>query len=204
MDFATKLLLAGLRRSPKALKAFQGMPPSHRARWISFVAEAKRPETREKRIRRCVQELSRPTKKAARSGYSGTPLPRKLGLQTGHRVTFLGAPEGFSRTLGALPAGVEVFSGLEGGPFDVAVLFVVQREHLELAFPATAQRLKPSGGLWVAWPKKASGVPSDLTEDRVREVAVGSGLVDNKVCAIDDVWSGLRCVYRVKDRPTVH
>ena len=139
--------------------------------------------------------------KARTAGYSGTPLPQKLGIKAGHRVALLGPPPGFPRTLGKLPAGVVTVGGLEGDPFDVVLLFVVEKEHLDLTFSATARHLKPAGGLWVAWPKKVSGVLTDLTEDRVREVALAGGLVDNKVCAIDDVWSGLRCVYRLKDRP---
>src|SRR5688572_22926302 len=135
------------------------------------------------------------------AGYSGTPLPQKLGIKEGHRVALLGPPEGFSRTLGKLPAGVDVSGDLEGAAFDVILLFVVEHEVLDIAFSGSARRLKPNGGLWVAWPKKASGVPTDLTEDRIREVALAAGLVDNKVCAIDEVWSGLRCVYRLKDRP---
>jgi hypothetical protein len=142
------------------------------------------------------------SRKAKPAGYSGTPLPRKLGIKEGHRLAILGPPPAFQRTLGKLPAGVVIVNGLEGDPFDVVLLFVVEKEHLDLAFTATARHLKPNGGLWVAWPKKVSGVPTDLTEDRVREVALAAGLVDNKVCAIDDVWSGLRCVYRLKDRPS--
>lgn len=142
-------------------------------------------------------------KKAKAAGYSGTPLPQKLGIKAGHRVALLGPPPGFTATLGKLPAEVVTLGGLEGDPFDVVVLFVVEKEHLDMAFSATARHLKPHGGLWVAWPKKVSGVLTDLTEDRVREVALAAGLVDNKVCAIDDVWSGLRCVYRLKDRPGI-
>ena len=137
---------------------------------------------------------------AKTAGYSGTPLPQKLGIKEGHRVALLGPPEGFSRTLGKLPKGVDVTGDLEGASFDVILLFVVEREYLDIAFGGSARRLKPNGGLWVAWPKKASGVPTDLTENSIREVALAAGLVDNKVCAIDDVWSGLRCVYRLKDR----
>lgn len=135
------------------------------------------------------------------AGYSGTPLPDKLGIKPGHRIALLGAPAGFLKTLGKLPATVTVLNELEGDPIDVAVLFVTERKRLDTAFTAAARRLRPNGGLWVAWPKKASGVPTDLTEDRVRDVALAAGLVDNKVCAIDTVWSGLRCVYRLKDRP---
>jgi len=143
-------------------------------------------------------------RKKKSAGYSGTPLPQKLGIKAGHRLAVLGPPPGFSKTLGELPSGVDIVVGLEGDPFDVVLLFVVEKEHLDMAFPATARHLKANGGLWVAWPKKVSGVLTDLTEDRVREVALAAGLVDNKVCAIDQVWSGLRCVYRLKDRPELH
>src|SRR5262245_22960641 len=135
------------------------------------------------------------------AGYSGTPLPKKLGIKEGHRLAILGPPQGFARTLGKRPPRVTIVNGLEGDPFDVILLFVVEKEHVDLAFSATARHLKPDGGLWVAWPKKVSGVLTDLTEDRVREVALAAGLVDVKVCAIDKIWSGLKCVYRLKDRP---
>jgi hypothetical protein len=136
------------------------------------------------------------------AGYSGTPLPRKLGIREGHRVALLSAPAGFAAVLGALPEGV-VLRASGSGAYDVGVLFVRTAAELAARFAPARGRLDDSsigGGLWVAWPKRASGVPTDLTEDRVREVALGAGLVDNKVCAIDDTWSGLRCVVRVADR----
>jgi len=136
------------------------------------------------------------------AGYSGTPLPQKLGIKPGHRVALLAAPPGFERVLGKLPADVSVASALDGrSPFDVIVLFVASSAELLRRFRATAKRLEPSGGLWVAWPKKASGVTTDVTEDVVRAVALEAGLVDNKVCAIDATWSGLRNVVRLVDRP---
>jgi hypothetical protein len=135
------------------------------------------------------------------SGYSGTPLAKKLGIKAGHRVALLGAPGEFGATLGDLPEGVAVQNNLGGGALDVVVLFAPDRASLERGFATAARRLAPAGGLWVAWPKRASGVATDLTEDVVREVALRAGLVDNKVCAIDDTWSGLRLVIRVKDRP---
>jgi len=136
------------------------------------------------------------------AGYSGTPLPQKLGIKPGHRVGLLDAPAGFARVLGKLPADVSVASSLDGREaFDVIVLFVTRAAELTRRFRATAKRLDPSGGFWVAWPKKASGVATDVTEDVVRGVALSSGLVDNKVCAIDETWSGLRNVVRLADRP---
>ncbi len=134
------------------------------------------------------------------AGYSGTPLPRKLGIAEGHRVGFAGAPNDFRRALGPLPDGVAVRTRVRG-PLDVIVAFHTRRSELERRFPRLVAALKPDGGLWIAWPKRSSGVATDLTEDVVREVAIANGLVDNKVCAIDDTWSGLRLVYRLRDRP---
>jgi len=137
---------------------------------------------------------------AAPAGYSGTPLPRKLGIREGARVALIGAPEGFDATLGELPDGVRVLRRASA-PLDVVVAFVTARADLERRLPPLAAALDPAGGLWFAWPKRASKVPTDVTEDVVREVGLATGLVDNKVCAIDAVWSGLRLVYRVRDRP---
>ncbi len=135
------------------------------------------------------------------AGYSGTPLSQKLGIKAGHRVALLGAPADFHTVL-ALPDGVSVERSLAGKkPFDVIVLFAMAERDLARRFASTAKRLQPNGGLWVAWPKKASGVATDVTENTVRGVALAAGLVDNKVCAVDATWSGLRCVIRVADRP---
>jgi hypothetical protein len=135
------------------------------------------------------------------AGYSGTPLVKKLGIKPGHRLALLGAPNGFGATLGALPGGVVAQTDLHGAPLDVIVLFAHDRAALLRGFAPAARRLAPAGGLWVAWPKKASAVPTDLTESVVQTVGLGAGLVDNKVCAIDEVWAGLRFVVRVQDRP---
>jgi hypothetical protein len=136
------------------------------------------------------------------AGYSGTPLAQKLGIKPGHCVALVDAPAGFDRVLGQLPEAVEVGAGLRGRqPLDVIVLFTSSAADLQQRFGAAARRLTPAGGLWVAWPKRASGVETDLTEGVVRGVGLEAGLVDNKVCAVDDTWSGLRFVIRVKDRP---
>jgi hypothetical protein len=132
------------------------------------------------------------------AGYSGTPLPTKLGIKPGHRVLLLGAPDGFS--LGELADDVRVLSALRGKA-DVLVSFHLERRDLERRLPALRRAMVPNAGLWIAWPKKASKVATDLTEDVVRELALANVLVDNKVAAIDDVWSGLRLVIRVRDRP---
>jgi hypothetical protein len=134
----------------------------------------------------------------ADAGYSGTPLPKKLGIKDGSVCAFVGAPGGFAASL-ALPPAVEVRAKPKG-PLDVVVLFTTSRADLTKRFAALAKELSPVGGLWVAWPKKSSGVATDLTEDVLREVCLPTGLVDNKVCAIDATWSGLRFVIRKKDR----
>ncbi len=143
----------------------------------------------------------RATPSAGSAGYSGTPLVRKLGIKADARVGLIGAPDGFDATLGELPAGVEVRRRLGGRPFDVIVAFCDRRDALERRLTALAAALDPAGGLWIAWPKRASGVPTDVTENVVRDLGLAAGLVDNKVCAVDQVWSGLRLVYRLRDRP---
>jgi hypothetical protein len=134
------------------------------------------------------------------AGYSGTPLVKKLGIKEGHVVVVSGAPESLEASLGALPDGVAVKARL-AGKADVIVFFTKRRAELERRYETLKRTLEPNGGLWVAWPKKASGVETDVTEDVVREIALAGGLVDNKVCAIDETWSGLRLVYRLADRP---
>ncbi len=133
------------------------------------------------------------------AGYSSTSLPAKLGIKDGARVAFVRAPTEFAAALGALPDGVTVRERLRG-PLDVIVVFVTRRRDLERRLAALRRAMDPAAGLWVAWPKSASGVQTDMTEDIVREVALPTGLVDNKVCAIDDTWSGLRLVIRRSER----
>ena len=132
------------------------------------------------------------------AGYSGTPLARKLGIKAGHRLGVLGAPAGFS--VPDLPEEVDVRTAARG-PLDVIVSFHTDRADLTRRLPALLRALDVDGGLWVAWPKRASGVATDITEDVVREVALPTGLVDVKVCAIDDTWSGLRLCLRKELRP---
>ncbi len=132
-------------------------------------------------------------------GYSGAPLARKLGIKEGATVALVDAPPGFERELAPLPDGVDLRRTLTGGT-DVAVVFVTTREQLQERFSMVAAQLQPAGGLWVAWPKKSSGVPTDLTENVLREVGLPQGWVDNKVCAVTDVWSGLRFVLRLENR----
>ena len=134
------------------------------------------------------------------AGYSGTPLPQKLGINPGARIAFIGAPDEFAKALGPLPAGITLSTKVRG-PLDVIVFFTDKRAQLDKRIAALQAALEPAGGLWIAWPKKSSGVPTDITEDVLREVALPRGLVDNKVCAIDQIWSGLRLVIRRANRP---
>jgi len=131
------------------------------------------------------------------AGYSGTPLPRKLGIKAGQAIALIGAPAGFADALEPLPERVTVQAALAGDvPLDVIVFFVVQRAELAARLDRLRARMAPACGLWIAWPKRASNVPTDMSDQVVREIALPTGLVDNKVCAIDSVWSGLRLVIR--------
>jgi hypothetical protein len=133
------------------------------------------------------------------TGYSGTPLPKKLGIKEGARVALVGSPGGFERTLRPLPDRVELVARVRR-PLDVIVFFTTQKSELSRRFTTLARALDPAGGLWIAWPKKSSGVETDLDQMVVMNVGLATGLVDNKVCAIDDTWSGLRFVVRKEDR----
>ena len=126
------------------------------------------------------------------AGYSGTPLPQKLGIKAGSRVRLARPPDGFARSLGIVARA--------RGDADVIVVFSRTIAELQRDFRRLRRSLQQSGGLWVAWPKRASGVPTDLDEGVVRRYGLAQGLVDNKVCAIDDTWSGLRFVVRLSDR----
>ncbi len=132
--------------------------------------------------------------------YSATPLPRKLGIKEGHRVALVNEPQPFRKALRPLPGGVEIGSGSRGGSLDVAVLFVTRRAELRKRFPALARAVFPDGSLWVAWPKKASKLDTDLDFDAVQDLGLAAGLVDNKSASIDDIYQGLRFVYRLRDR----
>jgi hypothetical protein len=133
------------------------------------------------------------------AGYSGTPLAKKLGIKAGASVAFLQAPPEFDATVAPLPDGVNV-ARTAGPGLDVVVFFTQARADLETSVDELKAAIAPAGGLWIAWPKRSSGVETDMTEDVVREVALPLGLVDNKVCAIDETWSGLRLVIRVTER----
>jgi hypothetical protein len=133
------------------------------------------------------------------AGYSGTPLPQKLGIKEGSVVAFLSAPPEFALALGSLPPGVEVRRQARG-QLDVIVFFTMRGVELVRRFGALQRALAPAGGLWVGYPKKSSGVATDLSFGAVQQVGLDAGLVDNKTCAIDEVWSGVRFVRRLRDR----
>jgi hypothetical protein len=136
-----------------------------------------------------------PAAAAPTAGYSGTPLAQKLGIAGGMRVHAHNAPPDYRQLLAPLPAGV-TFARRVDATTALVHLFEARRERLATALPALRKRLAPSAALWVSWPKKASGVATNITEDTVRELALPLGFVDVKVCAVDAVWSGLKLVVR--------
>jgi hypothetical protein len=132
-------------------------------------------------------------------GYSGTPLPKKLGIKAGFRVTLVDAPSDVRSDLSAPLATCKIVTDGKT-PLDFAMVFTKSKPVLANEFQRMTKRLAPSGMLWVSWPKKSSGVATDLDENVIREIGLAAGLVDVKVCAVTDVWSGLKFVRRVKDR----
>ncbi|MEP6696105.1 MAG: DUF3052 domain-containing protein [Pseudonocardiales bacterium] len=132
------------------------------------------------------------------TGYSDIPLPRKLGVNAESRLLLDGAPPGF--TVSPLPSGVTVHTRPGAEPYDVVLTFCPDRGRLQRRFTPLSRRLTTAGALWVCWPKRASGVPTDVDENIVRACGIAAGLVDVKVCAVDAVWSGLKFVVRLKDR----
>jgi hypothetical protein len=133
------------------------------------------------------------------AGYSGTPLPKKLGLKEKQRVALINEPANFQKQLGKLPDDTVIVEKLSA-PLDLVMLFVDREKVLAKQFPALAKKLSSNGMMWVAWPKKSSAVPTDLAFGCVQRIGLDCGLVDVKICAIDEVWSGLKFVIRLKDR----
>jgi hypothetical protein len=133
------------------------------------------------------------------AGYSGTPLVKKLSFKAGYKIAILNAPAQYWETLGKLPPDVTVSTGLADS-MDFIQFFTTSREILVHEFPRLKQALAPAGILWISWPKRAAKVPTDLSEDIIRAIGLEHGLVDVKVAAVDEVWSGLKFVYRLKDR----
>jgi hypothetical protein len=131
------------------------------------------------------------------AGYSGTPLPKKLGIKEQFRIALLDLPAEVKPELKSALASCKIG---KDGPLDFAMIFVKTAAELKKQFPRFAKQLAPAGMLWVSWPKKASGLTSDLNENEVRRIGLEAGLVDVKVCAVSEIWSGLKFVIRVKDR----
>ena len=136
------------------------------------------------------------------AGYSGTPLAKKIGIKEGSRVALVNAPKDFQFDPKELPDSVDFIKG-SAKSLDIVLYFVTAERALLKDFSKLAARLTANGMIWIAWPKKSSGVATDLTFDRVQRIGLDAGLVDVKICAVDDTWSGLKFVYRLKDRPSL-
>jgi hypothetical protein len=136
------------------------------------------------------------------AGYSGTPLAKKLGIKEGSRIALVNAPKDFESVLEDLPDNVQ-FIKRPTKSLDIILLFVLTERALTRSFAKLAATLVSNGMIWIAWPKKSSGVTTDLSEQLVRRIGLDAGLVDVKICAIDDTWSGLKFVYRLKDRSSL-
>jgi len=136
------------------------------------------------------------------AGYSGTPLAKKLGIKEGCHIALINAPNDFESTLEQLPSGVE-FVKRPTKALDIILLFVLTERALARDFAKLVARLTTNGMIWIAWPKKSSGVSSDLSFERVQRIGLDAGLVDVKICAIDETWSALKFVYRLKDRSSL-
>ena len=133
------------------------------------------------------------------AGYSGTPLAKKLGIKSAFRIFVDNAPDNYAELVAPLPENVHFLDAIEND-LDMIHLFTDQAKVLAAKLKRYPKKLKPNGIFWVSWPKKASKRPTDITEDTIRDLALPLGLVDVKVCAIDDVWSGLKLVIRVENR----
>jgi len=134
------------------------------------------------------------------AGYSGTPLTKKLGIKENYCLALVNAPKNFLAQLGPLPATTKIVER-SVKPLDLVLLFVDKEKVLARDFPLLAKKLASNGMIWIAWPKKSSGVTTDLSFDLVQKIGLECGLVDVKICAVDEIWSGLKFVYRLKDRP---
>jgi hypothetical protein len=133
------------------------------------------------------------------AGYSGTPLAKKLGIKPGTRLRAVNAPADYDALLAPLPEDV-IVATVDAPDLDVVHLFTKSKSELTKLITRYQSKIKQTGAIWVSWPKKSSGIPSEITEDTVREVALPVGLVDIKVCAIDETWSGLKLVIRKENR----
>lgn len=136
------------------------------------------------------------------AGYSGTPLTKKLGIKEGARVALVSAPKDFQSELKDLPDGVQFLKPMTKS-LDIILFFVLSERALSKDFSKLAARLTANGMIWIAWPKKSSGVATDLSFENVQRIGLDAGLVDVKICAVDETWSGLKFVYRLKDRSSL-
>lgn len=137
------------------------------------------------------------------AGYSETPLAKKIGIKEGFRIALVNAPDDFKSELGELPDKVQFIKLPAAKSLDIILFFVLTERVLAKDFSKLAARLTANGMIWIAWPKKSSGVVTDLTFERVQRIGLNAGLVDVKICAVDETWSGLKFVYRLKDRPSL-
>ncbi|HKY30426.1 MAG TPA: DUF3052 family protein [Pyrinomonadaceae bacterium] len=137
------------------------------------------------------------------AGYSGTPLVKKLGIKDGFHVALVNSPKDFRKELGAVPPGVK-FKSSTAKPLDLILLFARSESELAKKFLPLSANLNANGMIWVAWPKKSSGVATDLAFNNVQRIGLDAGLVDVKICAVNEIWSGLKFVYRLKDRRTIN
>lgn len=133
------------------------------------------------------------------AGYSGTPLLKKLGVKPGFRVALVGAPKNFKEELGTLPATAK-YGSATADSLNLILAFVSSEKELRVKFAPLAAKLQKDGMIWIAWPKKSSGVVTDLTFNNVQRIGLDAGLVDVKICAVNEIWSGLKFVYRLRDR----
>jgi hypothetical protein len=136
----------------------------------------------------------------ATAGYSGTPLAKKLGIKEGSTLCVVNAPKDYATLAAPMPQGVKLVSRVDPKT-DMVHIFATERRRLDTALKGVTAKMHPAAAIWVSWPKKASKVPTDITEDTVRALALPLGLVDIKVCAVDEVWSGLKLVVRKANRP---
>ncbi len=134
------------------------------------------------------------------TGYSGTPLLKKLGLVSGIRMLVRNEPSGYWNWVSPLPEGVEIKTRIGTVPLDLVHLFLTSRHAFEKEVLKAKQAIRPDGMIWISWPKKSAKIPTDLDENVIRDFALKNGLVDIKVCAVDEIWSGLKLVIPVKDR----
>lgn len=192
-----ELLRQALARDIRAKKLFESMPPSHQREYIDHIAEAKLTATKERRAKDAVKHIMAWEEREAGSGYSGTPLSKKLGIKPGINIV-IHAPTGYE---GLLDLNTNIVLGkrlMPGANFVHA--FYSSKRRLVSDFDALKKSLRNDGMLWISWPNATSNMETDLSENIVRQTGLDHGLVDVKVAAIDNDWSGLKFVYRVKDR----